>query len=231
MTHPTSGRFAAAASFLGAIAAAGLAHAQAPAARAPAAATVPPRAPAVAGPAQAPLPNGPAIPGLCVFSKEGVVANSAVGKYVLQRLQQLQSQAQAEVQAESTALQTDAKTLEGQRATLTTEVLQQRALTLQQRDAALQRKAEQRGRELDLTQQNAFGRVMTEATPLLRIVYTSRQCSLLLDANGVMGANAAFDITPDVIRQLDAKITTFPFDRARLEQPAAAGAAAQPARP
>lgn len=204
-----------------AIAASGSAYAQA--AAAPAA----PR-PAAAAPAAAPIQSGPAIPGVCVFSSEGAIGGSAVGKYVGTRLQQLQSQVQAEVQGEATALQTEEKTYAAQRATLTTEVQQQRELGFSQRETALQRKAEVRGRELEATQQKALGRVVTEFNPLLRQVYTQRNCSLLLDRNAVLGSNPSMDITADVVKLLDAKITTFQFDRERLDQQQAA-AGARPA--
>lgn len=180
------------------------------------------QAAAPAAPAAAPLPAGPALPGVCVFSSEAAIGGSAVGKYVGTRLEQLQSQVRAELQGQETSLQNDAKALDAQRASLTQDQLQQRALTLQQRQTALQRTAEIRGRELEATQQKALGRVMTEINPLLRQVYTQKQCSLLLDGNAVLGSNPAMNITPDVVRLLDAKITQFPFDRERLEQPAAA---------
>ncbi len=72
----------------------------------------------------------------------------------------------------------------------------------------------------------------TEINPLLRQVYASRNCGLLLDRNAVFGANPSMDITADVVKLLDGKITTFAFDRERLDQQAAApAAAARPAAP
>jgi outer membrane protein len=220
MTTRVFAKLIAAASCAALVSAAGAAFAQAPTATAPAAA-----APAAA----TPLPAGPAIPGVCVFSSEAAIGSSAVGKYVGSRLQQLQSQVQAELQGQETSLQNDAKALEAQRASLGQDQLQQRALTLQQRQNSLQRTAQIRDRELEATQQKALGRVMTEINPLLRQVYAQKQCSLLLDGNAVLGSNPAMNITADVVRLLDAKITQFPFERERLEQQAAAPAAA-PAR-
>jgi outer membrane protein len=217
MTTRVLNRLIAAASCAAVISISGAAFAQGPTATAPAA------------PAATPLPAGPAIPGVCVFSSEGAIGTSAVGKYVGNRLEQLQTQVKAELQGEQTSLQNDAKALDAQRATLPQDQLQQRALTLQQRENSLQRTAQIRQRELEATQQKAVGRVMTEINPLLRQVYTQKQCSLLLDGNAVLGSNPAMNITPDVVRLLDAKITQFPFDRERLEQPTAAEAAA-PAR-
>ncbi len=187
-------------------------------------------APAAAAPAAAAaVPTGPAIANVCIFSNQGAIASSAVGKYVVTRLQQIQAQAQAELQGEETALQADIKTYGTQRASLTTEVQQQRERALTERAQALQTKAQQRNRELEATQQKALARVVSEYNPFVVTVMKSRNCGLVLDGQATLAFNPAMDLTPDVVRQLDAKITQFPFEREHLDSPAPAAAAA-PAR-
>ena len=205
---------------------AGLVAAAATGALAQGAVATRPAAPA-AGPAVSP---GPVIPGVCLFSYDAADESSAVGKFVAQRMQQLQSQAQAELSAEQTALQTDAKALEAQRATISADVYQQRGLAINQRATALQRKADLRSRELQSTGQKALGRIVTEVNPLLQQVYSQRGCGLLVDRNSVFFANPTMDVTADVVRLLDGKITQFPFEREHLDQPATAPGAAAPAR-
>ncbi len=182
------------------------------------------RPPTASPPVPAALPSGPAIPGVCVYNNNLAIGASAVGKYIDTRLKQLQSQATAEVTAEKNSLDADAKTLESQRATLSQDVLQQRALSLQQRAQALQRKAEQRSRELQLTEQKALQRVATEINPLLRQVYSAHQCSLLIDGSSVYGSNPNMDVTEDVVKLLNGKLTQFPFDRERLDEQQGAAA-------
>lgn len=182
---------------------------------------------AAAGPAVQP---GPAIPGVCLFSYDAADESSAVGKFVAQRMQQLQSQAQAELSAEQTSLQTDAKALEVQRPTISADIYQQRGLAINQRATALQRKADIRSRELQATGQKALGRIVTEVNPLLQQVYSQRGCGLLVDRNSVFFANPSMDVTNDVVRLLDTKITQFPFEREHLDQPAAGPVAGAPAR-
>lgn len=169
-------------------------------------------------PAQAPVFAGPVIPGLCVYSTERLLATSTVGRHVQTRMQQLGQAVQAEITGEQTTLQNDARTLEGQRATLPREQLEQRVLTLNQRGQSLERKSAQRARELELTQLKAFERVATEAQPLIQQAYVERGCGILLDRNSVFAANAQMDITDSVIQKLNAKIQTFNFDRERLDQ-------------
>ncbi len=200
---------------------AGVADAQArrPAAAAPAAAA--PTASAVAA------QTGPAIPNVCIFSNQATIGTSAVGKYVVSRLQQIQAQVQAELQSEDTALQTDIKAYGAQRATLTADVQQQREKALSDRAQALQAKAQLRQRELEATQQKALSRIVSEYNPLVLVVIKTRNCGLVIDGQSVLAANQSMDLTPDVVRQLDAKITQFPFEREHLDTGAAVPAGAQ----
>ncbi len=187
-----------------------------------------PAATAAAAPA-AQIPSGPAIPGVCVFWTEGAIGSSAVGKAVNARMQQLSSTANAEIGAEKTSIETDGKALDTQKATLSQDVYGQRAQALNQRISLLQRKAQIRSQELEATEQKAVARVETEMSPLLRQVYSQKGCGLLIERSAVLGSNPSMDITGDVIKLLDAKITTFAFDREHLEQqPGAAPAAARP---
>ncbi len=149
---------------------------------------------------------------------------------MVSRLQQIQAQAQAELQGEETTLQTDAKTYAGQRASLSTDVQQQRERGLQERAQALQTKAQLRGREIEATQQKAISRVVSEYDPLVISVMKARNCSVVFDGQAVLAFNPAMDLTPDVVRQLDAKITQFPFEREHLDTGAAAAPAAAGAK-
>ncbi len=177
--------------------------------------------------AAAPMPNpGPVIPGVCIFSKEGAIGTSTVGKYLQGRLQQIGTQVNAELNAERTAIENDAKALDAQKATLSQDQLEQRNAALQVRANAFQRKAQLRDREMQATEQKAVQRVLQEVGPILQGVYGQRGCGLLIDGNSVMGANPQMDVTPAVVTQLNAKLTQFPFDREHLDQQPAGAAPA-----
>ena len=101
-----------------------------------------------------------------------------------------------------------------------------RVTDLQTRAASLQRKAQQRDREVSATEQKAVSRLGQELDPLVRQAYQQKHCSLLLQRSAVVFANPAMDLTPQVGAALNAKITQFAFDRERLDQAAPAAAAA-----
>jgi Skp family chaperone for outer membrane proteins len=189
------------------------------------------QAPAPATTAAPAVTHGAAVPGVCVISVEAAIGNSTVGKHVQTRLQQLLQQTNAELNAEKTSIDNDARALEGQRATLDQNTLEQRAAALQVRANSLQRKAQQREREIQVTEQKAFGRVGEEMEPLIRQAYQQKTCSVLFNRNGIVLVNPASDLTPQVVTALNAKITQFAFDRERLDQPAPTAAAPRPAAP
>jgi Skp family chaperone for outer membrane proteins len=186
-----------------------------------------------AAPAASSVTHGPALNNVCVLSVEGAIGTSTVGKYVDSRMQQIISQVNAELNAEKTGIDTEAKSLDGQRGSLEQSAFERRASDLQVRANALQRKAELRDREVQATEQKALARVGQELDPLLRQVYQQKQCSVLLNRNAILIANPAMDLTPQVVTALNAKITQFAFDRERLDQGQAAArpAAAAPAAP
>ena len=172
-------------------------------------------APAAAAPA---ITHGPALPGICVLSVDGVIANSTVGKYVQTRLNQIGTQAQSELSAEQTAITNDAKALDAKKATLDQGAFDQQNAALQVRANAWNRKAQLRERELQATQQKAIGRIGQEMNPVVGTAYQQAKCSILIQRDAVMVVNPAMDITQQVITGLNAKITQFTFDRERLDQ-------------
>jgi outer membrane protein len=172
--------------------------------------------------------SGPPITGVCILSQQRAIGGSTVGKYVGDRMKQLEAQVTAELTPEGNSLNTDLKAYQAQAASLTPDARKQREAALQQRVDGIQRKQQIRGRELEVTRAKAVNRILTELNPIARSAYESRNCSLLLNEDAVLFANPAMDITDAVVQQLNAKITQFPFEREHLDQQAAAAAPAAP---
>lgn len=165
---------------------------------------------------------GAPIAGLCAVSIDGVIANSTVGKYVDQRLQQIGAQVQAELTGEKSGIDSEARTLESQRATLDQNSFEQRVAALQVRQNALERKAALRDREMQATQQQSVGRVLNEMKPLIAAAAEQQKCAMVIDRSSVIMVNPAMDLTSAVVTGLNGKLTQFAFDRTRLDQGQAA---------
>lgn len=175
----------------------------------------------VAAAAQAPATPAPSlggalVPGVCLLSQQGVIANAKVGLAATARLKQLAEQAQVEVDADRKPIEADAQALESQRATLKPADLQQRQQAVTARLQALQQKAAQRSREIEATRQKALARIATEAQPVIAQIYKTHSCGLLMDRSAILGGNMGGDLTAAVVQGLDGKIATLTFDREAL---------------
>jgi Skp family chaperone for outer membrane proteins len=159
--------------------------------------------------------GGAPIPGLCMLSQTAVLSNTKVALAADARLKQLEQQAATELQTEQTAISNDARMLEGQRDAADFET---RQTALQARAKALAQKSQLRQRELLVTKQKVLARISTEVQPIVQLAFRAHDCSLLIDRNTVLLGDMSNDITAEVTRGLDAKITTITFERERLAQ-------------
>lgn len=157
--------------------------------------------------------GGPVIAGVCLLSEEAVLANTKVGLAATARLQQITKDAENEVVSARAPIDADAKALEAQRATLNPDDFRQKQQAIAQRLQTLQQLAAQRSREIELTRQKALGQVAAEEKPLIADAYNARKCGLLFNRNSAMGGNFTNDLTPDVVKALDAKMPTITFER------------------
>lgn len=166
------------------------------------------------------LLGGPVVPGVCMLSREAIYANAAIGKAASARLTQIGQETQAELDAERKPLDADLQAFQAEAAKLTPAQRTQREQALQPRLQIIQAKTQQRSREIEATRTKALAQIAGHAQPVIAQVYTQRKCGLLVDRNSVLGGNMANDLTADVVKALDAKITTITFNRETL--PAAA---------
>jgi len=173
--------------------------------------------------ANAPAANaglgGPLIKGVCLLSKEAVVANAKAGLAIDARLKQLEAQAQAEVNGQRAPVDADLKVLQADAAKTPAPPaadLEKRRLAIQARYQPIQELADQRNREILATRQKALDSLSAQMQPVLATAYKAHGCGLLLDRNTVLGGNMSDDLTSDVVKGLDAKVATMTFDRESL---------------
>jgi Skp family chaperone for outer membrane proteins len=177
--------------------------------------------PALAQSAPAPTASasalgGPLVVGVCVLSRQDVLTTSKMGVAATARMRELTAQAQAEVDNERQAIQNDTAALEKQKATLPAAQLAERAKPLAARWSDMQLTADQRSRELEATREKALASIALQAQPVIADVYRAHNCGLLLAREVMLGGNSGADLTPDVIKALDAKVATISFDRETL---------------
>ena len=162
---------------------------------------------------QGPANPGPAIPGVCVYFNQRVLAQSTVGQAVQTRMEQLAQEVQGELQPYATAIQTEAQALQQGAATIPADQMNQRRQQLQTRIQEAQQLEGTRDNELRYTLAQQRQKISEAIEPLLVAVYQEKGCGIMIDRESVFVMNPAMDVTPLVIQRLNAALPTLSFNR------------------
>jgi outer membrane protein len=162
--------------------------------------------------------TGPVPAGLCSINGDRAIGESTAGKFMASRMQELGAQVKAELEAAQAPIQTDAQALESQKATLSGATYQSRMEALQQRAAALQRTAQVRQRELQDTEGKAVQTIEQQLFPIIQQTAISRHCSLVFNAGALILGNPSIDLTDAAMASLNVKLTSFAIEREHLDQ-------------
>lgn len=162
-----------------------------------------------AGPANV----GPAIPGVCVYFNQQMLAQSAAGQAVQARMEQLATEVQGELAPYGSTIQTEAQALQSGAAAIPADQMQQRRQALQQRIQEAQVLEETRRNELQYTLSEQRRAISAAVEPILVAVYQERGCGILIDRESVFIMNPAMDVTSTVIQRLNTALPTLSFNR------------------
>ena len=174
---------------------------------------------------QGPANPGPAIPGVCVYYNQRVLAQSTVGQAVQTRMEQLAQEVQGEIQPYAATIQGEAQALQQGAATIPADQMNQRRQQLQQRVQEAQQLEATRENELRYTLGMQRQAITEAVSPILTALYQERGCGLLLDRESVFMMNPAMDVTDLAIQRLNTALPTLSFNR----MPVPAQTQAQPA--
>ncbi|MEN5145707.1 OmpH family outer membrane protein [Brevundimonas diminuta] len=162
---------------------------------------------------QGPANPGPAIPGVCVYFNQRVLAQSTAGQAVQTRMEQLAQEVQGELQPYATAIQTEAQALQQGASTIPADQMNQRRQALQQRVQEAQQLEGTRDNELRYTLAEQRRKISEAIEPLLVAVYQEKGCGIMIDRESVFIMNPSMDVTDTVIQRLNAQLPTLSFNR------------------
>lgn len=148
-------------------------------------------------------------PIILVIDRAGIRRFSKVGQDISRQMQALADQARRDLGAQQQQLQKDAASFQQASAGLTPEQRASRAADLDKRQAALQAAAQRKEAQLTATTQDAFTAVDKVMAPLVQGLIKTRGANLVLDRAAMPFVEASLDITPDVISQLDTKMSSY----------------------
>ncbi len=152
---------------------------------------------------------GPVISGVCVFSRDAAIDNSAAGLAATKRMQELTQQVNADLQPERDAIAKEQTALNAQ--TATSPSLKQRSDALALREQTFNQKVQSRNGQLARTRQDALARLTDALRPALVSTITTNKCSVVLDRTNLYGFNTRLDITPAVTAAMNMTAKPFTF--------------------
>lgn len=158
--------------------------------------------PALAAPAPAPK--------IVVIDKAAIMQFSKVGQDIARQMQSLANQAKSDLTAQGRALQNEGRTLQQQVAILSPDLKAKRMAAFEAKQRSLQGAAQKKDEQLKAGF-NAARQAMEQALgPIVQEVVKQRGANIVVDKQAVVFATASgFDITQDVIAQLDTKMPTY----------------------
>lgn len=168
---------------------------------------------ATAAQAQAAQNFGPAIPGVCVYHHDRLLAQSTAGQAVAATMQRLQQEVGAELSPYEQFVQTESQALQQGRASIPQDQYAQREQALATRYQEARNLAQTRDNELRYTQAMQLQEIAKAADPIILALYSERGCGILISRDGVMRVNPSMDLTEAAIQRVNAALPTLSFSR------------------
>ena len=165
---------------------------------------------------------GPAIPGVCVYHHDRLLAQSTAGQSVQTGMQRLQQEVQAELAPYEQFIQTESQQLQQGRGTIPQADFATREQALQTRFQEARNLAQTREGELRYTQAMQLQQIAQAADPIILALYTERGCGILISRESVLRVNPTMDLTEAAIQRVNAALPTLTFSRMPVpaQQPA-----------
>ncbi|MBU1384303.1 MAG: OmpH family outer membrane protein [Alphaproteobacteria bacterium] len=165
---------------------------------------------------------GPAIPGVCVYHHDRLLAQSTAGQAVQAGMQRLQQEVQAELAPYEQFIQSEGQQLQQGRGTIPQADFATREQALATRYQEARNLAQTREGELRYTQAMQLQQIAQATDPIVLALYNERGCGLLLSRDGVMRVNPTMDLTEAAIQRVNAALPTLSFSRMPVpaQQPA-----------
>ena len=159
---------------------------------------------------------GPAIPGVCVYHHDRLLAQSTAGQSVQTGMQRLQQEVQAELAPYEQFIQTEGQALQQGRGTIPQDQFATREQALATRYQEARNLAQTREGELRYTQAMQLQAIAQAADPVILALYNERGCGILISREGVMRVNPAMDLTEAAIQRVNTALPSLSFSRMQV---------------
>ncbi|HEY4343286.1 MAG TPA: OmpH family outer membrane protein [Parvibaculum sp.] len=145
---------------------------------------------------------------IVIVNSEQLFGQSKVGQSVRTQIQAQAKKLQAEGKKTDDALKVEAKKLGEQRSLLSEADFSKKVQAFEQKQQDAQRSLQQKGQELQAGSNKARSEIEAAVRPIFADVMKAHGANILLDQSVVLAGGVDLDVTAEVLKALDAKITT-----------------------
>lgn len=135
-----------------------------------------------------------------------ILRDSTAAQAVRNQIETQRQRFQQELATQEQALQAEGQALEAQRATMSAEQIQQKQQEIGQRVQQLRQQSELRRQQLEDAFNQAMGQVRDSVIQILTEIAQSRGYTLVLNKSTVLLSASEFDITSEVLTQLNQRL-------------------------
>jgi outer membrane protein len=187
-------------------------------------------APPPPAPAAHPAPTSTPDPKILVIDRNAILRASKAGQSIVAQLQGFSKSAEGEFKAQGDALRKEGEALKAQIAILAPDVKAKKIKDFQAKEAAFQKKVQERQGEIQGGLYKARQQVEQALGPVLKGIMAQRHANLLLDRSMVVLGTIDVDITAQAVQELDKKLPTVKVQLTPLPPQIQAQLAAQAAQ-
>lgn len=153
------------------------------------------------------------VPIILVINRAQLLNESAAGKNIATQANTLRETLAKELEEEFKSIQSEEEQLIAQQSLLAPEVLQERAQKLQLRRQEFQGTQQAKNQEYQASIAQATGEIGKVLEPILTEMITERSATILIDRAELIFATPEIDVTAEVMKRLNDKLTEVELKR------------------
>jgi Skp family chaperone for outer membrane proteins len=157
-------------------------------------------------PSSAPAAQPVPAPKILVIDRQALLRASSVGQDIARQVQALSKSAEGELKGEGDSLRKEEIALQQQVAILAPDVKAQKIKAFEEKQAAFQKKVQDRQNQIRYGVALAQRQVEMAAGPIVQGIMQERGANLMLDRQAIVIGAPGLDITPLAIQRLNQKL-------------------------
>lgn len=144
---------------------------------------------------------------ILIVNSDQLFSQSKVGQNVREQIQTLSKKLQSDSVKAENNLKEEAKKLGEQRALLKEEDFAKKVQAFQKKEQETQQSLQARGQALQLGANVARNKVEEAIRPIFADILKTHNANILLDQSTVLAGGVDLDVTAEIVKALDAKLT------------------------